>query len=103
LWFEVFFFLVALSGAGTDACISSTADISTALSMHILNRNAAPLNLAFIALGASRSIPERDRWHDRCPFHGLKKGVEANVPCNLNFDSFAFGQQFERWQNVFRI
>jgi hypothetical protein len=50
---KFFFFLVALSGAGTDACISSTADISTALSMHILNRNAAPLNLAFIALGTS--------------------------------------------------
>ena len=54
-------------------------------------------------LNASRSIPERDRWHDRCPFHRDKKGVETNVPCNLNFDSFAFRQQFERWQNVFRI
>jgi hypothetical protein len=53
-------------------------------------------------LNASHSISEPDHWHDR----GLtwcKKGVEANVPCHLNFDGFVFRQQLERWQNLCRV
>jgi hypothetical protein len=48
-------------------------------------------------------MPEPDRWHDRCLTVVSGKEQKANVPCNLNSDSLVFRQQFERWQNVFRV
>ena len=76
-------------------CVTSSRRLMVLLMRRrVSSSRRASLTSPANTLNASRSIAERDRWHDRCPCFGFKKGVETNVPCNLDPASLGFRRQF---------